>query len=96
MPKGISIHINDPVVERKLDLVLKSLTQLHEKVNKMAMSDDEAAAALEALGNQLQKATQEIIAAAAAQGPVSPRLEAAINALLPIGQTLDDLNPDTP
>lgn len=60
------------------------------------MNQDEAAAALEAVASQLNKAKDEIIAAAAAQGNISPRLQAAIEALTPISQALDDVNPDAP
>lgn len=57
---------------------------------------------LTAVGDQLAKATEEIIAALHAQtGTTSPAVDAAVNKLTTIGaalkaaaQTLDDLNPD--
>jgi uncharacterized protein (DUF3084 family) len=91
-------------------LVVRLLKQLNRKADKIMGSQAEAAQALRdlatSLGNistQLTKATAEIIAALQNQQNVTPELQAAVDALTPIkdslageSQTLDDLNPDTP
>jgi ABC-type transporter Mla subunit MlaD len=59
--------------------------------------------ALQGVGAQLTKATDEIIVALSNAGAVSPEIDAAVagltavaDALKAASQTLDDLNPDAP
>ena len=58
---------------------------------------------LQGVGDQLTKATNEIIVAISATGAISPAIDAAVanltavaTALKAASQTLDDLNPDAP
>ncbi len=56
----------------------------------------ELAASLNAVSDQLTKATAEIVAAIAAAGNSTPDVDAAVAKLAGISQALDDLNPDAP
>lgn len=69
----------------------------------MSQTQEEAAAQLSALSDQLTKAKGEIVAkiqaltdAAAAADNVDPALQTAIDNLAPIAQQLDDIVPDAP
>lgn len=90
--------------------VVRLLKQINRKADKIMGSQAEDAQVLRDLATgltdvstQLDKATAEIIAALQNQGNVTPELQAAVDALTPIkdslktkSQTLDDLNPDQP
>lgn len=54
------------------------------------------AAALQGVGDQLQKALAEIQAELAAMGGSTPEMDAALARIQAAAQALDDLNPDAP
>ena len=74
----------------------------HIKQNTIMANQTQAAEQLAELGTQLEKANTEIqakiaeLVAVAANGEVSPALQAAIDALVPAAQQLDDIVPDAP
>ena len=83
---------------RKLREQTKEIERLLEQI--MA-TQEEVAAKLAAVGDKLDKATQEILAAiqalkdaVAAGGASSPEVDAAIQRLETEAQALDDINPD--
>jgi hypothetical protein len=73
--------------------VLPAIEQLKEQ---MTMNQTELAAALTAVGDQLSKATNEIVVAISNAGVTLPAVDAAVARLQAAAQALDDLNPDTP
>lgn len=66
------------------------------KLGDLEMTQAELKTALDALGDQLVKATNEIVAAIAASGSTTPAVDAAVIRLQAVAQALDDLNPDAP
>jgi hypothetical protein len=92
--------------------ILHHLTKSEEKqstqyekierlLKKIMATQEEVASKLAAVGDKLDKATQEILAAiqalkdaVAAGGASSPEVDSAISRLEAGAQTLDDINPD--
>jgi len=64
--------------------------------NQNKMNQEELATALETVNTQIQKGIAEVIAAVAASGNTTPRVDAALTALQTAAQALDDINPDAP
>ena len=74
-----------------LDPALRAIRQLRKDI---AMNQTELRDALAAVGDQLQKATDEIVAAIAAAGQTTPDVDAAVERLRAAAKALDDMNPD--
>ncbi len=74
-----------------LDPVLRAIRQLRKDIS---MNQTELLEALAAVGDQLQKATDEIVTAIAAAGQTTPEVDAAVERLKAASKALDDLNPD--
>lgn len=65
-------------------------------LQRILMNQADLAAALNAVSDELTKATAEIVAAIAASGATTPDVDAAVAKLQGIAKSLDDLNPDAP
>lgn len=77
-------------------ITLIKTNELQNSLYYIMATQDELAQSLEDVNTQLQKAIAEIIAAVAAAGNTTPRVDAAMAALKNAAQALDDLNPDQP
>lgn len=82
-------------------IILSNQYFIIQKLNEIMSTQEEAAAALRALKDQLVKANTEIqakiqalIDAAGNADQVNPELQAAIDDLKPAAQALDDIVPD--
>lgn len=60
------------------------------------MNQTDLLQALNAVGDELQKATAEIVAAVSNAGSTTPEVDAAVARLQAAAKALDDLNPDAP
>lgn len=74
--------------------VFLKLSELQKQNERILMTQEELAVALDAASEQFTKALGELTAALAEQSNVTPRLAAAANKLIGFGQTFDDLVPD--
>jgi hypothetical protein len=85
----------------QLDEVLTLLAEIQKTLKEIAMTGAEALAAIQAVGTQLTKAKDEILAkiaqleASLANANLSPEAEAALADLKTQAQALDDVVPDT-
>lgn len=91
----VHVHIHNHHSESKLDEILELLINTNLKLNKI-MTKEEFAQAIEDANVILQKATTEIVAAVAASGNSTPRMDAALAAFQAAAKALDELNPDAP
>jgi hypothetical protein len=84
----------------QLDEVLAALDEIKQTLKEIQMTGQEALAAIQAIGTQLTKAKDEIIAkiatleASLANANLSPEAEAALADLKNQAQALDDVVPD--
>ena len=83
------------------NIVVPQLTNINRKLNTIMASQKELADKLTAIGDELDKATAEIVAAIqalkdalAAAGGTTPEVDAAVVRLEGGAKSLDDLNPD--
>jgi seryl-tRNA synthetase len=81
--------------------ILRLLRALIQKGDNIVATQAELQAQLNKVGDQLTKASGEIVAkiqvltdAVAAAGNVTPEVQAAADALTTLGQALDDIVPD--
>jgi seryl-tRNA synthetase len=88
---------------KQLAEAIRLLHKLNRKADKIMASQAEEAAKLQAFGDQLDKATAEILAAIqglkdalAAAGNTTPEVDAATDRLATAAQALDDIVPDVP
>lgn len=83
--------------------IAQTQKEILKDVQKIMATQSEEAAKLQAIGDQLDKATAEIVAAVqqlkdalAAAGNTTPEVDTATDRLSKAAQALDDLNPDQP
>ncbi len=69
-------------------------SEILKRLEKIMATQQEEADALNAVADQLKKATDEIVAALAKLNITSPEVDAATDRLKAASQALDDLNPD--
>ena len=65
-------------------------------LKKILMNQQELAAALSKVSDQLQKGIDEVKTAIANSGNTTPEVDTALANLQAAAQALDDLNPDAP
>jgi DNA repair exonuclease SbcCD ATPase subunit len=89
--------------QEQLAAAIRLLHKLNRKVSRIMASQAEEAAKLQAFGDQLDKATAEIVAAIqglrdalADAGNTTPEVNAATDRLATAAQALDDIVPDVP
>lgn len=99
MNDDISHHHNN----EQLNEAIRLLHKLNRKVVKIMATQAEEAAKLAAIGDKLDKASAEILAAIeelknalAAAGNTTPEVDAATERLTTAAQALDDIVPDVP
>lgn len=85
----IEIHVHQHADER----VLVAVRNLERRI---VMNQTDLLQALNAVGDELQKATAEIVAAVSNAGSTTPEVDAAVARLQAAAKALDDLNPDAP
>ena len=85
----------------QFDILIRKLTHIEKELSDIMATQDELAAKLSAIGDELDKATAEIVAAIqalkdalAAAGSTTPAVDAAVTRLETGAKALDDLNPD--
>lgn len=69
---------------------------INERLSKIMATQDQEAAALNAVSDQLTKAMGELTTALGNLGQTSPEVDAATAKLQAAAQALDDLEPDAP
>lgn len=96
------IHVHHHYDAGELSEVKHLLGRVLYNLEKVLMTQKEATDALNKLRDELVKANTEIqgkidaLVAAAANAPVSPELQAAIDGVSVAGKVLDDIVPDQP
>lgn len=98
-PESTEFHLSVKTLITELVLgellnINQRLAQIESNQRKIMASQDQEAAALNAIGDQLNKALAELVAALANLGQTSPEVDAATARLQAAAQALDDLNPD--
>jgi chromosome segregation ATPase len=92
----MKLNVDLPQLEEIKDI----LTQIQTTLKEISMTGQEALAAIQAVGTQLEKAQAEIVAkleeltAALSNANLSPEAEAALADLKAKAQALDDIVPD--
>jgi hypothetical protein len=77
-------------------LQLAAIIAVNIQLRRITMTFEELAAQLDALGAQLNKALQEILAEIQGLDSVPQSVIDKLTAAQAVAQQLDDLNPDTP
>ncbi len=101
--EAIHIHLTPDGLTGKLDEIINYLKEIIMDKAQFAAALNDVATTLTGVGEQLTKATAEIVAAVANAGFSDPALDAALANLQLVAATLegasqglDDLNPDVP
>jgi len=93
----------DPGLMAMLEQIWQILRRINQRTKNIMASQEDEAAQLSKIGDQLDKATGEITSAIqqlkdalASAGSTTPAVDAAVARLTTIAQGLDDIVPDAP
>lgn len=97
----VHLHLAPAKLQETLDIIVNQLRKIIMDQAALATALGGVSDSLTSVGDQLAKATAEIVTAVANAGATTPEVNAAVtklqglaSALATAAQTLDDLNPD--